>query len=97
MSEPWTSYELIFGEGALQPLYEEVPKSYFDCIYASLKELAADPTAKARRSSHPYPGTKEYEFDCPQGAHGFVFRVHFFFEPGETAVRVFDVKASASW
>jgi hypothetical protein len=97
LSEPWKSYEIIFGEGALAGLYGEVPKSYFDCIYHALQDLARNPTDKAVRCETPYPGTRQFDFDCPQGPHGFVFRAHFFFEPGETRIRIFDVKATANW
>jgi hypothetical protein len=78
-------------------LYGEVSRDYFECIRDGLSNLASDPTNLSRRSNETRPGTKIHEFDCKHGDHGFVFRVAFFFEPGETHINVFDVTVVASW
>jgi hypothetical protein len=59
--------------------------------------LASDPTTLSERSNEFHPGTKVHEFDCKHGDHGFVFRIHFFFEPGETRINIFYVTVIASW
>ena len=97
MGKPSSSYELNFGEGTFDAILNLVPKSYLDCIRDALLELAGDPTNNARRCAHPYPGAKQFEFECAVGEHGFVFRAYFFFEPGETHIRVFDLRAAANW
>lgn len=97
MTAPWKSYAPIFGKGALAGLYGHIPNVYFECIHEAIVKLASDPTALSERCGHPYPGTKIHHFDCKHGDHGFIFRVHFFFEPGETQIRIFDVTAISSW
>ncbi len=97
MSAPWSHYEINFGDGAFDSLKGQVPPSYFDCIRANLIALANDPTGLSRRCPHPYPGTKVFDFTCDGEGHGFMFRVHFFFEHGETHIQVFDIVAAANW
>lgn len=98
MTERWKSYEITFSEGVLRPLYGEVSQDCFDCIRDGFLTLASDPTSLSERcNDDAYSGTKVHEFDCKQGDHGFAFRVHFFFEPGETNINIFDVTIIASW
>jgi len=91
------NYELVFGKNALAGLVGQVPGQYFDCIYAALLDLSGDPTNHAQRCDHPYPGRKQFDFDCTHQSHGFVFRAYFYFGPGEKTIRVFDMTATASW
>lgn len=92
------SYEMSFGDGALDEIVNDVPKRYANCIQAALNRLRSDPTNLGRRCSFPYPGTKTFDFECTsQQDHGFVFRVHYHFEEGERSIRVFDMKAVANW
>jgi hypothetical protein len=93
----WKNYEITLSSGALRRLRGEVSRDYFDCIRDGLVNLASDPTSFSERSNEIRPGTKVHEFDCKHGDHGFVFRVHFFFEPGETHIRIFEVVIIASW
>ena len=97
MTEQWKSYELTFSDDALTRLYGDVSRDYLECLRDGFLHLAGDPTSLSHRSGRVYRGTRIHEFDCKHGDHGFVFRVRFFFLPGETRICIFDVAIVASW
>ncbi len=100
------SYEIIYGEGALDPLFDlksahaaDVLDRIVRCFESNMNQLAADPLQYGKRGGLPMdrPG-QQFTFGC-KGAPGqrIVFRAHFYFGEDEHSLHVFAVTADPYW
>ena len=86
------SYEIIFGEGALDRVSRLAPAEVLDELEAALRRLAADPLAHGRPAAFPYPPRGQmYPFHCDVAGKRWHFVAFFYFTEDENALRVFDV------
>jgi hypothetical protein len=98
LSEQGKIYAVVVSRTILDDLRQyHVPERYFDCIFLRLEELGSNPTEKGVRCTHPRPGTKQFDFECDDGEHGFYFRAFFYMRQGETHICVYRLTAAAGW
>jgi hypothetical protein len=89
------SYDIIFGEGALDRVYELVPAEVLNDLEAAFRRLAANPVAHGRPAAFPYsPRGQMYPFHCDVEGKRWHFVAFFYFTEDETALRIFDVTVS---
>ena len=86
------SYEIVFGDKALDRIPDWLPRQVLDALESSLKRLASDPVQFGEPMVFPDPrrGLK-YSFDCAHEGRTFYFVAYFYYLENESDLRVYDV------
>ncbi len=98
-------YEVVYGQGALDALFNLKMPQVLDCVEEAMNRLADDPVQHSRRGPAVYQlpngriiRPQQFDFDC-EGAPGqrVHFRAHFFYGDDEHTLRVISLVPSPYW
>jgi hypothetical protein len=97
------SYEIVYGQGAIEQLLRVVTRQHVDCFDAAMRRLAGDPgIARQGQSVVELHGRvyrpQEYVFRCGEHPGGAVrFQVDFLFDETEHQLQVIGVTSMPSY